>query len=101
MGTFNVAKMADLRNLDTDGPTVADVVESGIPICFLAGEYDAVLRPDTVRRRGDADTELDAGARRRGARTPCTGRHPSCSTPLSAVSWSRSTPHLSAAGASA
>jgi pimeloyl-ACP methyl ester carboxylesterase len=49
MGTFNTAKMADLRNLNTDGPTVAEVQRSGIPICFLAGENDAVLRPDTVR----------------------------------------------------
>lgn len=49
MGTFNTAKMADLRNLNSDGPTVSDVVASGIPICFLAGENDAVLRPDTVR----------------------------------------------------
>ncbi|OHV74328.1 alpha/beta hydrolase [Pseudofrankia sp. BMG5.36] len=49
MGTFNTAKMADLRNLNTDGPTVDDVVGSRIPICFLAGENDAVLRPDTVR----------------------------------------------------
>ncbi|OHV41411.1 MULTISPECIES: alpha/beta fold hydrolase [Pseudofrankia] len=49
MGTFNTAKMADLRNLNTDGPTAAEVVASGIPICLLAGENDAVLRPDTVR----------------------------------------------------
>ncbi|CUU54720.1 Pimeloyl-ACP methyl ester carboxylesterase [Parafrankia irregularis] len=49
MGTFNTAKMADLRNLNTDGPTVAELAGSGIPLCFLAGENDAVLRPDTVR----------------------------------------------------
>ena len=49
MGTFNTAKMADLRNLNADGPTVRQVADSGIPICFLAGERDAVLAPDTVR----------------------------------------------------
>jgi len=49
MGTFNTAKMADLRNLNADGPSVEQVAESGIPICFLAGELDAVLSADTVR----------------------------------------------------
>jgi pimeloyl-ACP methyl ester carboxylesterase len=49
MGTFNTAKMADLRNLNADGPGVQQVVDSGIPICFLAGERDAVLSADTVR----------------------------------------------------
>ena len=49
MGTFNTAKMADLRNLNADGPSVQTVVDSGIPICFLAGELDAVLSADTVR----------------------------------------------------
>jgi 3-oxoadipate enol-lactonase len=49
MGTFNVAKMADLRNLNVDGPTVAQVRDSRVPICLLAGELDAVLRPETVR----------------------------------------------------
>jgi pimeloyl-ACP methyl ester carboxylesterase len=49
MGTFNTAKMADLRNLNADGPSVGQVEASGIPICFLAGELDAVLGADTVR----------------------------------------------------
>jgi pimeloyl-ACP methyl ester carboxylesterase len=49
MGTFNTAKMADLRNLNADGPDVRQVVDSGVPICFLAGERDAVLGADTVR----------------------------------------------------
>jgi pimeloyl-ACP methyl ester carboxylesterase len=49
MGTFNTAKMADLRNLNADGPSVQQVMDSGIPICFLAGERDAVLSPETVR----------------------------------------------------
>jgi pimeloyl-ACP methyl ester carboxylesterase len=50
MGTFNVAKMQDLRNLTAGGPTLEDVQASGVRICFLAGENDAVLRPSTVRR---------------------------------------------------
>ena len=50
MGTFNAAKMADLRNLAAGGPTLEDVVAAGVPICFLAGEDDAVLSPATVRR---------------------------------------------------
>jgi pimeloyl-ACP methyl ester carboxylesterase len=50
MGTFNVAKMQDLRNLNSDGPTVDELKASGVPICFLAGEQDAVLSPATVTR---------------------------------------------------
>jgi pimeloyl-ACP methyl ester carboxylesterase len=50
MGTFNTAKMADLRNLAAGGPTVQEVLDAGVRICFLAGEADAVLRPATVER---------------------------------------------------
>jgi pimeloyl-ACP methyl ester carboxylesterase len=50
MGTFNQAKMADLRNLASGGPTLEEVTATGVPVLFLAGENDAVLRPDTVRR---------------------------------------------------
>ena len=50
MGTFNAAKMADLRNLTAGGPTLNQVAGAGVPICFLAGEGDAVLSPATVRR---------------------------------------------------
>jgi len=50
MGTFNVAKMADLRNLSTGGPTVEEVVGSGLDVTFLAGANDAVLSAATVRR---------------------------------------------------
>ena len=56
MGSFNTAKMADLRNLNADGPDVRTVVESGIPICFLAGELDAVLGADTVRAAAERVT---------------------------------------------
>jgi pimeloyl-ACP methyl ester carboxylesterase len=48
-GTFNAAKMQDLRNLATAGPTIADVLAAGVRVHFLAGADDAVLRPDTVR----------------------------------------------------
>ncbi|WP_046728785.1 alpha/beta fold hydrolase [Streptomyces humi] len=50
MGTFNVARMQDLRNLDTDGPTLEDIAASGVQVAFLAGEQDAVLSTKTVTR---------------------------------------------------
>lgn len=49
-GTFNHAKMQDLRNLGAEGPTINQVIASGVKVHFLAGEVDAVLWPDTVRR---------------------------------------------------
>jgi pimeloyl-ACP methyl ester carboxylesterase len=48
-GTFNAAKMQDLRNLSASGPTTAEVIAAGVRVYFLAGEEDAVLRPATVR----------------------------------------------------
>jgi pimeloyl-ACP methyl ester carboxylesterase len=50
MGTFNTAKMADLRNLQSGGPSIDEVLSSGVRVCFLAGDGDAVMRPSTVRR---------------------------------------------------
>ncbi|MCX4090792.1 alpha/beta fold hydrolase [Nocardia sp. alder85J] len=50
MGTFNVATMADLRNLSADGPSLDEIAASGLDITFLAGDKDAVLWPQTVRR---------------------------------------------------
>ncbi|MFJ9896319.1 alpha/beta fold hydrolase [Streptomyces sp. NPDC091280] len=50
MGTFNVARMQDLRNLDTDGPSLDDIRDSGVRVAFLAGEKDAVLSVKTVTR---------------------------------------------------
>jgi pimeloyl-ACP methyl ester carboxylesterase len=50
LGTFNVATMADLRNLSVGGPTIDDVVASGLFVAFLAGELDAVLGLTTVER---------------------------------------------------
>ncbi len=50
MGTFNRAKMQDLRNLTVGGPSIETLAALGVPVCFLAGENDAVLRPATVRR---------------------------------------------------
>jgi pimeloyl-ACP methyl ester carboxylesterase len=49
-GTFNTATMQDLRNLNTDGPTVADIAAAGVRIAFLAGAKDAVIRPATITR---------------------------------------------------
>jgi pimeloyl-ACP methyl ester carboxylesterase len=48
MGTFNEAKMQDLRNLTSGGPTIDQVTAAPFKICFLAGQRDAVLRPATV-----------------------------------------------------
>jgi 3-oxoadipate enol-lactonase len=66
MGTFNTATMADLRNLNTDGPTVAEVGAAPFPVMLLAGEKDAVLSPATVRRAGEllprARVEIVPGA---------------------------------------
>ncbi|MGW0875549.1 alpha/beta fold hydrolase [Streptomyces sp. NPDC002740] len=50
MGTFNVARMQDLRNLDTDGPSLEEIEASGVEVAFLAGEKDAVLSVRTVTR---------------------------------------------------
>ena len=50
LGTFNVAKMADLRNLSVNGPTIAEVAASPLFVAFLAGENDSVLSAPTVRR---------------------------------------------------
>jgi pimeloyl-ACP methyl ester carboxylesterase len=49
MGTFNAAGIAQLRPLGGGGPTVQEVIDSGIPVCFLAGDSDPALHPDTVR----------------------------------------------------
>ncbi|MBW8481212.1 alpha/beta fold hydrolase [Actinomadura parmotrematis] len=65
-GTFNVATMADLRNLTTGGPTIEDVVAAGLDVTFVAGERDAVISPATVRRAHelvkDSHLELIPGA---------------------------------------
>jgi len=53
MGTFNTATMADLRNLNSDGPTAEEVDAAPFPVMLLAGEKDAVLSPGTVRRAGE------------------------------------------------
>jgi pimeloyl-ACP methyl ester carboxylesterase len=66
MGTFNKAKMADLRNLTVGGPTLEDVEASGVRVCFLAGENDAVIRPATIRRAHEllpgSDLDIVSGA---------------------------------------
>ncbi|MYR43938.1 alpha/beta hydrolase [Streptomyces sp. SID5910] len=50
MGTFNVARMQDLRNLDTNGPSLDEIRSSRVKVAFLAGEKDAVLSVKTVTR---------------------------------------------------
>jgi pimeloyl-ACP methyl ester carboxylesterase len=50
MGTFNKAKMQDLRNVGAEGPSLDEVKRAGVRICFLAGENDAVLSLATVRK---------------------------------------------------
>jgi pimeloyl-ACP methyl ester carboxylesterase len=66
MGTFNTAKMQDLRNLNSDGPTVEELAAAPFPVLLLAGGEDAVLSPATVRRAGEllpsARVEVVAGA---------------------------------------
>jgi 3-oxoadipate enol-lactonase len=66
MGTFNTAKMADLRNLGSDGPTLDELGATPFPVLLLAGEKDSVLSPSTVRRAGEllpqARVEIVPGA---------------------------------------
>ena len=66
MGTFNTAKMADLRYLNSDGPTVDETDAAPFPVMLLAGEKDAVLSPGTIRRAGEllprARVEIVPGA---------------------------------------
>jgi 3-oxoadipate enol-lactonase len=66
LGTFNTATMQDLRNLNSDGPSLDEVDAAPFPVMLLAGEKDAVLSPATVRRAGEllprARTEIVPGA---------------------------------------
>jgi pimeloyl-ACP methyl ester carboxylesterase len=48
LGTFNQATMRDLRNLNTTGPTLDEVLKSKLRLFLLTGEKDAVLRPATI-----------------------------------------------------
>ena len=45
--------MQDLKNLNSDGPTVGELANAPFPVMLLAGEKDAVLSPATVRRAGE------------------------------------------------
>jgi hypothetical protein len=38
MGTFNIAKMQDLRNLNSDGPTVEELAAAPFPLLLSAGQ---------------------------------------------------------------
>jgi pimeloyl-ACP methyl ester carboxylesterase len=50
MGTFNEAKMQDLRNLAAGGPSIDEVNLSGVPLQLLGGGSDPGLSPATLRR---------------------------------------------------
>lgn len=50
IGTFNQAKMPDVRNLSTPGPTPEEVQRAGVKVRFIAGETDRVLSPPTARK---------------------------------------------------
>ncbi|MCC6474886.1 MAG: alpha/beta hydrolase [Burkholderiales bacterium] len=50
LGTFNRAGMGDIRNLSAVGPTPQEILAAGVRVCFLAGEADAVIRPQTIAR---------------------------------------------------
>jgi 3-oxoadipate enol-lactonase len=58
--------MADLRYLNSDGPTVDETDAAPFPVILLAGEKDAVLSPGTIRRAGEllprARVEIVPGA---------------------------------------
>lgn len=49
-GTFNAATMQDLRNLSAVGPSLEQVQAIAHKLHFIAGERDAVLWKETVRR---------------------------------------------------
>ena len=53
LGTFNAARVPNLRNQWTGATTLAqveDAIAAGVSVCFIAGEDDAVLRPATYQR---------------------------------------------------
>jgi pimeloyl-ACP methyl ester carboxylesterase len=53
MGTFNAARVPNLRNQWVGATTLGQVegaIAAGVRICFIAGEDDAVLRPATYQR---------------------------------------------------
>jgi pimeloyl-ACP methyl ester carboxylesterase len=53
LGTFNAARVPNLRNQWVGATTLAQVenaIAAGVAVCFIAGAYDAVIRPATYRR---------------------------------------------------
>jgi pimeloyl-ACP methyl ester carboxylesterase len=53
MGTFNVARVPELRNLWVSATPIAqvkDAIAAGVQVWFLAGDDDAVIRPATYKR---------------------------------------------------
>ncbi len=49
IGTFNDARMWEIKNLGVPGPTPDDIKAAGVQVCFIAGEIDSVLSPPTAR----------------------------------------------------
>lgn len=64
MGTFNVAKMADLRNLDTNGPSLDDIVASGVRVAFLARREGRRIERQDRHPRPRTPPRLPPGDRR-------------------------------------
>ena len=66
MGTFNTAKMQDLRNLNTDGPTVAELAAAPFPVCCSPGRRTRCCRPPRCAGRASccrsARVEVVTGA---------------------------------------
>jgi pimeloyl-ACP methyl ester carboxylesterase len=53
MGTFNAARVPNLRNVWAGSVTVEQVngaIAAGVRVCFLTGDDDAVIRPATYQR---------------------------------------------------
>lgn len=50
IGTFNQAKMQDVRNLSVPGPSPDEIQRARIQVHFIAGETDRVLSPPTARK---------------------------------------------------
>ena len=76
MGTFNKRQDAGPAQPHRRRPDARDARPgSDVPICFLAGENDAVIRPATSAARTSWSRARCSSWSRTG-RTPCTGRRP-------------------------
>lgn len=69
MGTFNVAKVPNLRNQWVGATTLEQInsaIAAGVHVCFIGGDEDAVLQPETYKliqeRIPGADVNVVPGA---------------------------------------